>query len=172
MATERLSMRKTREILRQKWELGRTHREIAASVGLSLGAVAETLGRAAAAGVDWAAVQALADAALEERLYGARPSSALVRAMPDFEYLHAERKKPGVTLQLLHLEYLEKHAARATSDGRVAVSCDSLQAADRVLSFTGLAVGDGQHVGLRILDAEVPRGTSFLVYVNYPAVVR
>jgi transposase len=30
--------------------------------------------------------------------------------MPDFEYLHAERKKPGVTLQLLHLEYLQKHA--------------------------------------------------------------
>jgi len=26
MATERLSMRQTREILRQKWSLGRTHR--------------------------------------------------------------------------------------------------------------------------------------------------
>jgi hypothetical protein len=37
MATERLSMRNAREILRQKWELGRTHREIAASVGQSLG---------------------------------------------------------------------------------------------------------------------------------------
>ncbi len=35
MATERLSMRKAREILRQKWELDRTHREIAASVGQS-----------------------------------------------------------------------------------------------------------------------------------------
>ena len=29
MATERLSMTKTREILRQKWELGRSYREIA-----------------------------------------------------------------------------------------------------------------------------------------------
>jgi transposase len=29
--------------------------------------------------------------------------------MPDCEYLHAERKKPGVTLELLHHEYLEKH---------------------------------------------------------------
>ncbi len=108
MATERLSMRKTREILRQKWELGRTHREIAASVGQSLGAVAGTLGRALAAELDWPAVQSLADAALEERLYGAR-ASALERAMPDLEYVHAERKKPGVTLELLHLEYLEKH---------------------------------------------------------------
>jgi hypothetical protein len=28
MTTERLSMRQTREILRQKWNLGRTHREV------------------------------------------------------------------------------------------------------------------------------------------------
>ena len=37
MATERLSMRKTKEILRQKWALGRSHREIAASLGVSVG---------------------------------------------------------------------------------------------------------------------------------------
>jgi hypothetical protein len=72
MATERLSMRKTREILKQKWELGRTHREVATSVGLSLGAAALTLGRAAAAGLDWAAAQAMSDGALEERLYRER----------------------------------------------------------------------------------------------------
>jgi transposase len=101
-------MRKTREILRQKWELGRTHRQVAASVGLSLGAVALTLGRATGAGLDWAVAQTLSDAALEERLYGAR-DEARVRAMPACEYIHAERKKPGVTLELLHHEYLEKH---------------------------------------------------------------
>jgi len=94
-------MRKTREVLRQKWVLGRTHREVAASVGLSLGAVALALGRAAAAGLDWTAAQALSDAALEERLYGPRDEAA-ARPMPDCEYLHAERKKPGVTLELLH----------------------------------------------------------------------
>jgi hypothetical protein len=107
MATERLSMRKAREILRQKWELSRTHREIAASVGQSLGAVALTLGRAKAAGLDWAQAQALSDAALEERIYGPK-AEATPRSMPPFEYLHAERKKPGVTLELLHLEYLER----------------------------------------------------------------
>jgi len=108
MGTERLSMRKTREILRQKWELNRTHREVAESVGLSLGAVAVTLSRATKAGLDWEASKALSDGALEERVYGVR-SSPLTRSMPEFEYLHAERKKPGVTLQLLHLEYLEKN---------------------------------------------------------------
>jgi transposase len=110
MATERLSMRKTREILRQKWELGQTHREVAASVGLSLGAVAVTLSRATKAGLDWPAAQALSDDELEERIYGARTFVLARKVLPDFEYLHAERKKPGVTLQLLHLEYLEKHA--------------------------------------------------------------
>jgi hypothetical protein len=59
-------------VLRQKWELGRTHRQVAASVGLSLGAVALTLGRATGAGLDWAVAQTLSDALLEERLYGAR----------------------------------------------------------------------------------------------------
>ena len=33
MATERLSMRNTREILRQKWQLLKTHREAARSLG-------------------------------------------------------------------------------------------------------------------------------------------
>jgi len=95
MATERLSMHKAREILRQKWDLCRTHREIAASVGQSLGAVATTLGRARAAGLDWAQAQGLSDAALEERIYGPKAEGA-PRPMPEFEYLHAERKKPGV----------------------------------------------------------------------------
>ena len=74
MATERLSMRKTREILRQKWELGRSHREIAASVGASASIVGTTSSRAQSAKLDWAAVQALSDEALEERLYGRAPT--------------------------------------------------------------------------------------------------
>src|SRR2546427_711196 len=48
MATERLSMRQTREILRQKWSLGRTHREVAQSLGISCGAVGTTVLRARA----------------------------------------------------------------------------------------------------------------------------
>jgi transposase len=55
MAGWRLSMRKTREILRQKWGLGRSHREVARSLSVSLGAISGALGRAEAAGLDWAA---------------------------------------------------------------------------------------------------------------------
>jgi hypothetical protein len=64
-------MRKTREILRQKWCLGRSHREVARSLGKSVGAIHATLTRGKAAGLDWEAVGGLSDEALDERLYGA-----------------------------------------------------------------------------------------------------
>jgi transposase len=109
MATERLSMRHTREILRQKWALGRTHREVAQSLGISSGAVGKTMLRAQAAGLDWQEAQGLADEILEARLYG-RPEVAGTRHRPepDCAWIHAERRKAGVTLELLHLEYLEQ----------------------------------------------------------------
>ena len=76
-------------------------------MGLSVGAVGATLVRATAAGLSWASVQGLSDEVLDERLYGAKAVAA--RPLPDCGYIHVERKKPGVTLELLHLEYLEKH---------------------------------------------------------------
>ena len=57
MATERLSMRKLREILRQKWPLARSHRQVAASLNVSVGTVTAVLRRATHAGLDWAQVQ-------------------------------------------------------------------------------------------------------------------
>jgi transposase len=109
MAAERLSMRKTREILRQKWELGRSHREVAHSLSVGLGTVSDVVHRARRAGLDWAQVQTLAEEALEARLYGARAAPGGSRPRPDCSYLHTERRKPGVMLELLHLEYLEQH---------------------------------------------------------------
>jgi len=111
MATERLSMRMMREILRQRWALARPVRAVAASVGRSVGAIHATERRAKAAGLAWAQIDGLTDEALEAALYR-RPTMAgprRERAAPDCAYLHTERRKPGVTLQLLHVEYLEQH---------------------------------------------------------------
>ena len=84
MATERLSMRKTREILRQKWLLGCSNRAVAQSVGVSVGAVGETLRRARQVGLTWAQVVALADdTALEARLYPRPPGTVRPRPQPD-----------------------------------------------------------------------------------------
>jgi len=109
MATERLSMRKLREILRQKGPLARSHRQVAASLQVSVGTVTSVLRRATHAGLDWPQVQAVSDDVLEARLYGAPATPGATRPLPDCAYLHAERKQPGVTLELLHLEYLEQH---------------------------------------------------------------
>ncbi len=109
MATERLSMRHTREILRQKWLLRRSHREVARSLRVGLGTITRTVHRAEAAGLDWTQTQALADDVLQARLYGPRRMAEADRPLPDCAYIHTERRKPGVTLELLHLEYLEQH---------------------------------------------------------------
>jgi transposase len=109
VATKRLSMRQTREILRQKFLLGRRHREIASSLGLSVGAVGMAVARARVAGVDWPQIETWADDVLDARLYRRAPLPAGERPVPDGAYLHTELRKPGVTLQLLHEEYLQQH---------------------------------------------------------------
>lgn len=106
---ERLSMRKIREVLRQKWDLRRSNREIGASLRMSAGAVSNTVTRAGGVGLDWSGIQALSDDELERRLYGIKAEPAAKRALPDPVYIHTERRRPGVTLELLHLEYLEAH---------------------------------------------------------------
>jgi serine/threonine-protein kinase len=63
-------------------------------------------------------------------------------------------------------------SARAPADGRVPLSCDSIKTSDRVLRFSGIAVGEGQHVGLRLRDDEIAAGTPFFVYVSVPAALR
>jgi transposase len=54
--------------------------------------------------------RSLTDDALERWLYGLREAAGRRgRPWPDCAALHTERRKPGVTLELLHLEYLEVH---------------------------------------------------------------
>ncbi len=107
MATERLSMRKTREILRHKWVLGMGYREVASSVDVSLGGVWLVVERARKAGLDWAQVENLDDAGLEARVHPRVPQAGLTRPIPDCARIDLERRRVGVTLELLHLEYLE-----------------------------------------------------------------
>lgn len=103
-------MRHLREILRQKLLLGCPHREIARSLGVSASTVSVTGGRATSLGLTWDAVSLLGDDALEERLYGPKRGSSATpeRVHADPAALHLELRRPGVTLQLLHLEFLER----------------------------------------------------------------
>jgi transposase len=110
MATERLAMRKIREVLRLRWVQGRSVREAATSLGVSTGVVSKITSRAEAAGLKWADVEAICDDdALERRLYGEPAEIGEKRPEPDPAWMHLELKRTGVTLELLHLEYLQQH---------------------------------------------------------------
>ena len=106
MPAERLSMRKVREVLRLRHASGASVRMIARSVGVGHTTVAEYLRRAAVLGITWPVPAALDDVALERRLFapaGFHPVPT--RAMPDWNHVHAELRRRGVTLLLLWEEY-------------------------------------------------------------------
>lgn len=109
MATRRLPMNKTREILRLRWEREHSVRQTAKAVGLSHGVISKVTSRATGAELDWAAVEQLDDGELERRLYGERTATVKQRPEPDPQWVHREYKRAGVTLELLHLEYLQQH---------------------------------------------------------------
>jgi transposase len=101
-------MRCVKEVLRQKWVLKKSHRDVAEALKISSGFVSSVIMRAATKTLTtWAEVEALTEAVIEERLYGPKVKAGAARPLPDPAYIHAERKRPGVTLELLHLEYLE-----------------------------------------------------------------
>jgi transposase len=112
-----------REILRLKLGLGRSHRQVAAAVGVSIGKVSDVFAQARGHGFDAAAIDAMGDAELEGRLYP-RPPPATGRPEPDCAALHLELRRPGVTLALLHVEYLTEQP-----DGlRYSAFCDRYRA--------------------------------------------
>lgn len=100
-------MRKIKEILRLKFELGLSHREVATSLGLSPGTVGKLLSRVEASGLDATTLRGLSEDVLEAKLY-ASMGAAATRALPDFAKVHAQYRRVGVTLALLHAEYAEQ----------------------------------------------------------------
>jgi transposase len=110
MPAERAPMRKVREVLRLKHALGLSERQIAASVGVSRSTVAEYLRRAGAAGITWPVPDGMHDGELERRLF-TLPSfePKPTRWLPDWDHVHKELKRHGVTLLLLWEEYRAQH---------------------------------------------------------------
>ncbi len=123
MATERLAMSNYLEILRQKLELGRSHREVAQSLGISVGSVSKALRRLESCGLSWAETQGLGETELELRLYS-HAANASDRPQPDCAYIHRELRRVGVTLQLLHVEYLEQSLDRGREGYQYTQFCE------------------------------------------------
>ena len=78
MPAKRLSMRKIKDVLRLKFNLGQGQRQIASSCGIGKTTVAEYLARFEQAGLSWPQALELDDTALEHKLYPPPPSPASV----------------------------------------------------------------------------------------------
>jgi transposase len=105
-------MRKIREVLRLRYDHKLTTRDIAVSCSVGRTTVAEYLRRAADTGLSWPLPADLDDKHLEQLLFPLCPSLPLVqRPLPDWQYVHTELRRKGVTRFLLWQEYKSSNPA-------------------------------------------------------------
>ena len=109
MPRPRIDMRKIREVLRLALGEELSRRQVGAASGVPLTTVSDYLRRAAAAGLKWPLPGELDDAGLEALLYPPAAPSVVSRPVPDWQRVHKELRRKGVTLQLLWVEYREAH---------------------------------------------------------------
>jgi transposase len=111
MPTERLSMRRIRQVLQLHFGAHASARVIAREVGVGRTTVQDYLTRAGAAGLGWPLAPDLTDEALEQLLFPAPSCKAGARRYPepDWAALVREMKRPGVTLSILWEEYDAVH---------------------------------------------------------------
>ncbi len=111
MPTERIAMRRVREMLRLRLDAELSVQEVARRTGVARSTLREMLQRFAASGLAWPLPLDLTDKDLELRLYGEAGTKQGYRrrAEPDWAALNRELKQKHVTLQILWDEYIEAH---------------------------------------------------------------
>ncbi len=108
MPRPHIVMRKIRDVLRLSFEEHLSRREVARAVQLPTTTVVHYIKRASAAGLSWPLPEDLDDAGLEARLFVSAAPPA-VRPEPDWQKVHLELRRKGVTLMLMWYEYSETH---------------------------------------------------------------
>ena len=110
MVTERLSMRKLREVLRLHHEMGLSNRAIARSCSISSSTVSDYLCRAKLGKLGWPLGDEMDEERLEKLLFPEEQCPVENRSEPDYGQIHIELRRKHVTLLLLWQEYREAHA--------------------------------------------------------------
>jgi transposase len=109
MPQERLTVNKIKEILRLKYEAQLSNRAISGACKVSNSTVGEYLKRAEVAGISWPLGE-IGEDELYQKLF---PEKEVVSErkypVPDWEEMQKDKRKKGVTLQLLWQEYKEKY---------------------------------------------------------------
>lgn len=101
----KLSMRKISELLRQRFDLKRSYREIATGLNISVGTVAEYLALARGAGIAWPLPEGITEEGLHQKLFLPGETTKTPKPMPDWEVVYRELRRKGMTLLLLWREY-------------------------------------------------------------------
>jgi hypothetical protein len=104
MPTERIAMRRVREMLKLRLDAGLPLQEVALRSGIARSTLREMVGRFEASGLAWPLPLDLSDAELEVRLYGDAGSKRGHRRKPepDWAVVHRElRSNRHVTLETL-----------------------------------------------------------------------
>src|SRR5690606_38947287 len=102
MTQEKLSVRKIREILRLKYEVGLSHRAIARACCISNSTVGDYVVRARRAGLVWPLPDELGEEELYRKLFPEVKNPQMEkRPLSDWEEVHRELARKGVTLKLL-----------------------------------------------------------------------
>ena len=107
-----------REILRLD-SLGYSQRSIASGAQASRNTVSEVLKKAEQLNISWPLDDDATNEMLDELFYGKRDSHPTPYAVIDYEYIHRELSKKGVTITLLWNEYCE----RAYANGEKPYMC-------------------------------------------------
>ena len=106
MPKERLTLRKIREILRLRWGSKLSERVVARSCCVSRSTVGDYVKRAETAGLKWPLAEELSENQPYELLFPrTEPLITTAAPTPNWDEVHAELHKKGVTLRLLWMEY-------------------------------------------------------------------
>jgi len=103
-------MRKISELIRQKFDLKRSNREIAQSLNISSSTVSDYISRIKIAGITWPLPPELTEQDLYNKLFLPANIKTGPRPLPNWENIHRELHKKGVTLQLLWREYRAQYS--------------------------------------------------------------
>ena len=104
MSSKRVSIRKMKEMLRLYYDAELSMHKIARSINLSSGIIHKYITQLKANGITWPIPEGMSD---EKLLSIAQTNSKEKVESIDFQSIHTELKRKGVTLQLLWEEYTE-----------------------------------------------------------------
>ena len=132
-------MTKYREIIRLTG-LGFSQRNIMASCGVAQKTVVKVQKRARELNISWPLDESMTDTELQRLMFSKDSSVAKNKRIPDYDYIHKELLRNGVSKKLLWTEYMEDCRANGDEPLMYSQFCSSCRMSrNNVLPCTSIA---------------------------------